>query len=79
MFDYVLNTRLSLVVNKIWVMEDSMSLIRMKCQQKIQSYYITKKPLKLPRNSTALDYLGASDKVAKLSFSDLNEGFPKLA
>ena len=56
-----------------------MSRIRMKCQQKIESYYITKKPLKLSRNSTALDYLGASDKVVKLSFSHLNEGFPKLA
>ena len=31
-------------------------------------YYISKQPLKLPRNSSALNYLGASDKAIKLSF-----------
>ena len=36
MFDYVLNTRLSLVVNKIWVDEEPISLIRMKNQQKVK-------------------------------------------
>ena len=34
MFDYVLNTHLSLVVNEIWVDEEPVSLIRMKNQQK---------------------------------------------
>ena len=33
-----------------------------------KSYYITKQPLKLPRNSTGLSYLGVSDKAIKLSF-----------
>ena len=37
MFDYVRNARLSSVVNKIWVDEEPMSLIRMKNQQKIKA------------------------------------------
>ena len=37
MFDYVLNTRLTLVVNKVWVDEEPISLIRMKSQQKIKA------------------------------------------
>ena len=35
MFDYVLNTRLSLVVNEVWV--ETISLIRMKNKQKIKA------------------------------------------
>ena len=34
MFDYVLNTRLSLVVNQVWANEEPVSLICMKNQQK---------------------------------------------
>ena len=37
MFSYVLNTPLSLVVNEVWVDEESISLIRMKNQQKIKA------------------------------------------
>ena len=37
MFDYVLNTRLSLVVNEVWVGEKPTSLIRIKNQQKIKA------------------------------------------
>ena len=37
MFDYVLNTHLSLAVNEVWVDEESISLIRMKNQQKIKA------------------------------------------
>ena len=37
MFDYVLNTRLSLVVNEIWVDEEPTSLTRIKNQQKIKA------------------------------------------
>ena len=37
MFDYILNTRLSLVVNEVWVDEEPMSLIRMKNKQKTKA------------------------------------------
>ena len=37
MFSYVLNTPISLVVNEVWVDEESISLIRMKTQQKIKA------------------------------------------
>ena len=37
MFSYVLNTPISLVVNEVWVDEESISLIRMKNQQKIKA------------------------------------------
>ena len=37
MFDYVLNTPLSLAVNKVWVEKEPISLIRMKNQQKIKA------------------------------------------
>ena len=37
MFDYVLNTRLSLVVNEVWVDEEPIHLIRMKNQQKTKA------------------------------------------
>ena len=37
MLDYVLNTRLSLVVNEVWVDEKPISLLRMKNQQKIKA------------------------------------------
>ena len=36
MFDCVLNARLTLCVNKVWVDEEPISLIRMKYQQKIK-------------------------------------------
>ena len=36
MFDYVLNMPLSLVVNGVWVDEDSVFQIRMKDRQKIK-------------------------------------------
>ena len=36
MFDYVLNTSLSLVENKVWVDEKPISLICMKNQRKIK-------------------------------------------
>ena len=38
MFDYVLNTRPSLVVNKVWVDENLISLIPMKNQQKMKVF-----------------------------------------
>ena len=37
MFSYVLNTPISLVVNEVWVDGESISLIRMKNQQKIKA------------------------------------------
>ena len=36
MFDYVLNTRMSLVLNEVWVDEEPISLMLMKNQQKIE-------------------------------------------
>ena len=37
MFNFVLNTRLSLVVNEVWVDEEPISLIRLKNQQKVKA------------------------------------------
>ena len=37
MFDYVLNTPFSLVVNEAWVDEEPISIMRMKNQQKIKT------------------------------------------
>ena len=37
MFDYVLNTPLSLAVNEFWVDEEPISLTGMKSQQKIKA------------------------------------------
>ena len=39
MFDCILNTPLSLVVNKVCFDEESISLIRMKNQQKVNEHY----------------------------------------
>ena len=37
MFDYVLNSSLSLVVNEVWVDEEPISLIRLKNQRKTKA------------------------------------------
>ena len=37
MFNYVLNTRLILIVNEVWVDEEPISLIRIKNQQKFKA------------------------------------------
>ena len=37
MFDYVLNSPLSLVVNEVWVDEEPISLIRLKNQRKTKA------------------------------------------
>ena len=37
MFDYVQNTHLTLLVNKVWVEEEPISLIHTKNQQKIKA------------------------------------------
>ena len=44
----------------------------------VKGYYITTKWLKLTRNSTALIYLGASDKAIQLSFFRSKWGFSKI-
>ena len=38
MFDYVLNTLLSLVANEIWVDKELVYLIRMKNEQKLKAF-----------------------------------------
>ena len=40
---------------------------------------LTKQPLKLPRNSTAPNYLIASDTAIKFCFFNFNKSFPKSA
>ena len=51
MFDYVLNTRLSLIVKEVSVDEKPISLIRLKNQQKIKALLnSTDRVLVLPRS-----------------------------
>ena len=52
MFDYVLDTRLNLVVNEVWVDEEPISLIHMKKQKIIAILNVTMKS----RASNTLDY-----------------------